>query len=158
MRCTLTLAVLLALALHDVGHAQSESTFVISRIPAGSVVRVWSTEPAMRRQLGTVDRSNGDSLRLRMDDALVSVPFVGVERLDTQVPRTPGEGARRGLARGLVAAVTLYALTLAAVGDASEAPSGLGVLVVTVGSTIVIGSTLVGAAKPGVRWTTVYER
>ena len=157
MRRTLTLAALLALGLHGIAHAQTDTTFLITRIPAGTVVRVWTSEPAMARQVAIVEPSPNDSLRLRLEDTMISVPIVGVERLDRQMPRTPGEGAGRGFARGLFTAV-LFDMLLFGVASGSELDPVVGAIGVVMTPTIVIANTLIGAAKPGVIWKTAYRR
>ena len=158
MRRTLTLIALLALGLRGSAHAQADTTVLVTRIPAGSVVRVWTSDRAMAGQIAMVGPSRTDSLRLLFDDATISVPLVEVVRLDRRMPRSQGEGAGRGFARGLLAAV-LFDMFLVAIGTGREGlDPTVGAIGVIMTPTFVIGGTLIGAAKPGVDWKTAYRR
>jgi hypothetical protein len=146
--------------VHGIAHAQTDTTLAIPRVPTGSLVRVWSSGPAMTKRLALVERGGGDSLQFRVDGAVVAVPIGDVRRMDQLVPRSRGRGALRGFAIGVVTAAIFDAI-LVGIGSQDHGPeAGLGAAIVGLFATptIIVGGTLIGAASPGERWTTVYRR
>lgn len=142
-----------------IAHAQADTTFAIPRVPTGSLVRVWSSGPPMTRLLARVERVAGDSLQFRVDGAVVGVPTGDIHRLDQLVPRSRERGALKGFAIGMVTAVIFDAiLVVAPKRHGPEDDIGPAILGALATPTFIIGGTLIGAAHPGERWTTVYRR
>ena len=160
MRCAASLAALALITVHGIARAQTDTTFAIPRIPAGSLVRVWSSGPPMTRRLALVERVAGDSLQFRVDGAVVAVPIGDVHRMDQLVPRSRARGALRGFAIGTATAVIFDAILVGVASRLQGPESDLGPALVGLFATptIILGGTLIGAASPGERWTTVYRR
>jgi hypothetical protein len=160
MRCAASLAALALMTVPGIAHAQTDTTSPIPRVPAGSLVRVWSSGAALSRRLALVERAAGDSLQFRVDGAVVAVPIGDVHRMDQLVPRSRARGALRGFAIGTVTAVIVDAILVGVASRLHGPESDLGPAIVGLFATptIIVGGTLIGAASPGERWATVYRR
>ena len=158
MSRTVTLAALALIVLQGAAHAQADTSFVIPRIPPGTVVRVWTSESLADAYVGEIEPGGNDTLRLRLYRARLAVPVAGVERVDQRMARTSGQGALRGFALSLFTAFLfdMLVFTVTTGSEGIDPYAGAGAVILT--PVIVIGGTLIGAAKPGSFWKTVYQR
>ena len=116
MRRTVVIAALTLVAGSSVGHAQAEpqgkAVPLRASLPVGAVVRFWSDNPRVDERLSVVQRAAADSLHVRWeiypgDTTYLSLAYPNLRRVDVEMPRTRGEGARHGLVIGLFTALAM---------------------------------------------------
>ena len=166
MTRTLFLSLLLACAAAAPSLAQAGPA--ATELDSLTRVRVSQTEVEPRRFAGGLLAA--DSLSITVDPERggerLEVPLSSLRRLEVSLGRrTPGEGMRRGAARGLLVGLGASALLIgsAAIADEQEGPSD-GFITATAAAVIIsipltaattVTGALWGATSPGERWRRV---
>ena len=164
MRRSLALAALMLVGVESVAAAQSATPSALSRVPAGSLVRVWSSTSSMEKREAAVISTTGDTLLVRLEGrdmtALRALPYGEIQRVDRLVPRSRASGAARGFGFGLLTALAFDAALAGYAGTQNQGDTDFMSFIIGAYATpvIIAGGTIIGAVRPGVRWSTEYRR